>query len=123
MIYKVISKPEFKAFIDAIVRVNNAYGPCLVDTGAKGEPIYQFKPVKSADEISFDYTVTHSSAKPFFLPFRDELSSFTFKRVPVGIGELMDATIFMLSRFVIMLYFELLSLTDRTSEPAFASMM
>jgi uncharacterized membrane protein len=35
----------------------------------------------------------------------------------------MDATIFMLSRFVIMLYFELLSLTDRTSEPAFASVM
>jgi len=79
MIYKVISKPEFRAFIDAITRNNNSYGPQQVDTGSNGKPIYQFMPVKSADEIDFDYTVTHSSAKHFFLPYRDELSRFKFK--------------------------------------------
>ncbi|NTU69199.1 MAG: hydrogenase, partial [Chlorobiaceae bacterium] len=78
MIYKVISKTEFKAFIDAIVKENRAYGPQKVDTDSKGEPIYQFMPVKSAAEIDFDYTVTHSSAKPFFLPYREELSHFNF---------------------------------------------
>jgi hypothetical protein len=45
-----------------------------------------------------------TSTNPLLNPF--ELSSFIIKRVPTGIGELMDATIFMLSRFVIMLYFE-----------------
>ena len=61
MIYKVISKIEFGKFIDAIVKHNSAYGPRQVDTGRGGKPIYQFMPVKSADEIDFDYSVTHSS--------------------------------------------------------------
>ncbi|MEI7825401.1 MAG: hydrogenase, partial [Chlorobiaceae bacterium] len=78
MIYKVISKTEFRKFIDAIVKQNTAYGPRQVDTGIGGKPIYQFTAVKSADEIDFDYSVTHFSAKHFFLPFRDELSRFNF---------------------------------------------
>ncbi len=78
MIYKVISKSEFTAFIDAIVKANNAYGPRRVDSDRNGEPIYKFMPVASADEIAFDYTATHFSAKQFFLPFREELSHFSF---------------------------------------------
>ena len=78
MIYKVISKGEFRAFIDALVQNNSSFGPRKVDTGSNGKPIYQFMPVKSVDEIDFDYTVTHSSAKHFFLPYRDELSHFNF---------------------------------------------
>ena len=78
MIYKVISKREFKAFIDALVKNNSSFGPRKVDTGSNGKPIYQFMPVQSADEIEFDYTVSHLSAKRFFLPYHDELSHFNF---------------------------------------------
>ena len=78
MIYKVISKPEFRAFVDAVVRANTSYGPRPVDTDRNGEPIYQFMPVSSADEIAFDYTVTTSSAKHLLMPFREELSKFRF---------------------------------------------
>ena len=78
MIYKVISKREFRTFIDALVQNNSSFGPRKADTGNNGKPIYQFMPVKSVDDIEFDYTATHASAKHFFLPFRDELSHFNF---------------------------------------------
>ncbi|NTV05317.1 MAG: hydrogenase [Chlorobiaceae bacterium] len=78
MIYKVISKAEFKRFIDALVQNNSAFGPRLVDTDSRGESVYQFQPVSSVEEIAFDYTRTASSAKHFFLPFREELSQFHF---------------------------------------------
>jgi len=78
MIYKVISKTEFATFIDSLVRENLSYGPRQVDTDSNGQPVYQFREVRSADEIAFDYTTTHSSAKHFLLPFREELSRFAF---------------------------------------------
>jgi formate hydrogenlyase subunit 6/NADH:ubiquinone oxidoreductase subunit I len=78
MIYKVISKAEFKRFIDALVQNNSSFGPRRVDTDVQGEAVYQFQPVSSVDEIEFDYTRTASSAKHFFLPFREELSRFHF---------------------------------------------
>ena len=78
MIYKVISKGEFRRFVDALVKSNNSFGPRQVDTDSQGNPVYQFKPVQSVEEIAFDYTATASSAKHLFLPFREELSRFSF---------------------------------------------
>lgn len=62
-----------------------------------------------------------TSTKPLLDPA--PLSSFTRSFVPCGIGVLIEATIFMFSRFVNMLYFVLLSLTDDSSEPGLASVM
>ncbi|MEI7694443.1 MAG: 4Fe-4S dicluster domain-containing protein [Chlorobium sp.] len=79
MIYKVISKNEFRAFVDALVSNNRSYGPQQVETDRNGNPVYQYAPVQSVDDIAFDYTATESSAKHFFLPFREELSRFSFE--------------------------------------------
>ncbi len=78
MIYKVISKSEFKKFINALINENETFGPKLTDKTAEGKPIYQFQQVYSFDDLDLDYTVTYSSLKNFFLPFREELSSFNF---------------------------------------------
>ncbi|MCX6178085.1 MAG: 4Fe-4S dicluster domain-containing protein [Chlorobiales bacterium] len=78
MIYKIISKAEFKKFIDALVRDNTSFGPRRVDTDCRGEKVYQFLQVASFNDIAFDYTATASSAKHFFLPFCEELSRFVF---------------------------------------------
>ena len=78
MIYKVIAKSEFKRFTDALLRDNTSFGPRQVDTDSRGTAVYQFLPVSSSDDVAFDYTATASSAKHFFLPFREELSRFTF---------------------------------------------
>ncbi len=79
MIYKVIAKSEFKRFTDALLRDNTSFGPRQVDTDSRGKAVYQFLPVTSSDDVAFDYTATASSAKHFFLPFREELSRFVFQ--------------------------------------------
>ena len=79
MIYKVIAKSEFKRFTDALLRDNTSFGPRQVDTDSRGKALYQFLPVTSSDDVAFDYTATASSAKHFFLPFREELSRFVFQ--------------------------------------------
>ncbi|MDI6794453.1 MAG: hydrogenase, partial [bacterium] len=73
MIYKVITKNEFKRFINGLIKENQTIGPKQVDTDAAGRPIYQFGQVYSFDEMDLDYTITCSSVKNFFLPFREEL--------------------------------------------------
>lgn len=76
MIYKTISKPEFRRFVTLLMRDNETIGPKRVAADAKGDPIYQFAQVRSFDEMDLDYTVTYSSVKNFFLPFKEELARF-----------------------------------------------
>ncbi len=80
MIYKVITKNEFKKFINGLIDDNETIGPKLEDTAQDGTPIYRFNQVYSYDEIDLDYSVSYSSIKYFFLPFREELSRFDFSR-------------------------------------------
>ena len=78
MIYKTITKSEFKKFVSGLIKDNEAIGPKLVEKTSDGTPVYQFKEVHSYDEMDLDYTITGSSVKNFFLPFREELSEFSF---------------------------------------------
>ena len=78
MIYKVITKNEFKKFINGLIRENQTFGPKEIHRRGDGTAVYQFKEVNSFDEMDLDYTVTYSSVKNFFLPFREELSHFNF---------------------------------------------
>ncbi|NIM19966.1 MAG: hydrogenase [Candidatus Latescibacteria bacterium] len=79
MIYKVITKAEFKKFVSSLIRDNQTIGPKQVDTDKDGRPIYHFVEVHSYDEMDLDYTITYYSVKRFFLPFREELSRFEFE--------------------------------------------
>jgi formate hydrogenlyase subunit 6/NADH:ubiquinone oxidoreductase subunit I len=78
MIYKVIAKNEFAKFINYLIRDNPTFGPKKVETAAGGRPIYQFREVGSFEEMDLDYTISYSSIKNFFLPYREELSNYTF---------------------------------------------
>ena len=76
MIHKVITKNEFKKFVDGLIEQNQTFGPKQVDERADGSAIYQFKEVKSYDDMDLDYTVTYSSVKNFFLPFKEKLAKY-----------------------------------------------
>ena len=78
MIYKVITKKEFKKFVNGLIDSNETFGPRQVNTAKDGKPIYQFKEVHSFDEMELDYTLSYSSLKNFFLPFREVLSRYNF---------------------------------------------
>jgi len=79
MIYKTISKPEFKKFVNLLIKENPTFGPVEVAKNTKGKPIYQFEEVHSYDEIEIDYTMSYSSIKNFFLPFKETLSKFKYE--------------------------------------------
>ena len=78
MIYKTIEKSEFRKFVENLIAENQTIAPRQVATGKNGKPIYQFQEVHSWDEMDLDYTVTYSSVKNFFLPYREPLSRFEF---------------------------------------------
>ncbi|MFH2201919.1 MAG: 4Fe-4S dicluster domain-containing protein [Elusimicrobiota bacterium] len=78
MIYRVITKREFRKFVEGLMRDNQAIGPKRVASDRRGKPIYQFSEVRSYDEMDLDYDLTYSSIKNFFLPFKEELSRYEF---------------------------------------------
>ncbi|ACF12818.1 hydrogenase/sulfur reductase, beta subunit [Chloroherpeton thalassium ATCC 35110] len=78
MIYKVISKPEFRKFVEALIEANDVLGPVKADMDAHGKPLYKFERVASFDEMDLDYTISYSSVKNFFLPYREKLSEYDF---------------------------------------------
>ena len=80
MIYKVISKPEFKKFVDGLIQQNQTFGPKLADVDIHNKPIYRFEEVHSFDEMDLDYTLSYASIKNFFLPFREQLSRFKISK-------------------------------------------
>ena len=81
MIYKVITKAEFKKFITGLIKENQTIGPKAVDKDKDGKTIYQFREVSSFDDMDLDYTVINYSIKNFFLPFKEELSRFKYSDV------------------------------------------
>ena len=80
MLFKTITKQRFREFISGLISENVTIGPKAVDRDVHGNPVYQFEEVHSFDEIELDYPFTYSSVKNFFLPFKENLSTFAFCR-------------------------------------------
>jgi len=78
MLFKTLAKSEFKKLVEIILEKNEVVGPKQVATRLDGKPIYQYLPVQKFDEIRLDYDKTEYSAKTYFLPYKENLSSFRF---------------------------------------------
>lgn len=79
MLFKTLAKKDFKTLVESILAVNEVIGPKQVATRKDGKPIHQFLPVKNFEDIDLDYQNTEHSAKTYFLPYKETLSSFEFK--------------------------------------------
>lgn len=80
MLFKTITKDNFKKFVSGIIEHNVTIAPGIKDKDSKGNPVYQFEEIHSFDEIILSYTKSYSSIKNFFLPFKENLSTFDFKK-------------------------------------------
>jgi ferredoxin len=78
MLFRTLAKQEFRRMIEIIHESNEVIGPKRVGVNTKGAPIHQFLPVASFDEIDLGYETTEYSAKTYFLPYQENLSTFTF---------------------------------------------
>ncbi len=76
MIFKVFAKEELASLYE-VLAVNIIVGPTRKGLNRDGKPLYDFDVVYGFDELIFDYTATIHSAKRFFLPHEELLSSFS----------------------------------------------
>lgn len=76
MIFKVLQKEELKKFFDRMAADNTIVGPVQTGADFNGRPLYAFEQVSEFDNMRLDFTTTKLSAKPYFLPFREDLASF-----------------------------------------------
>lgn len=78
MLFRTLAKQEFKALVDILLEGNEVVGPKRVGTRKDGKPIHQYLPVERFEEIDLSYDRTEFSAKTYFLPYKEVLSTFSF---------------------------------------------
>ena len=76
MLFKILGKDEFRSLVEIILASNEIIAPKRVGTKAGDEPIHQFLPIDSFEEMDLDYRTTEYSAKTYFLPYRENLCRF-----------------------------------------------
>ncbi len=78
MLFKILPKSELENLVGILLGTIEVIGPKRIDTSKDGAPIHQYLPVKSFAELDLDYETTEISAKTYFLPFKELLSTFHF---------------------------------------------
>ncbi|MBD3166273.1 hydrogenase [bacterium] len=79
MLFRTVLKEEFNRLIDIFLSSHEVIAPKRIDVDRDGKPVHQFLPVSSIDEIDLGYETTEYSAKTYFLPFKETLSSFCYE--------------------------------------------
>jgi len=78
MLFKVVTKEAFRSLVEIMIEAGEIVAPVKIGERADGKPIHQYLPVDCFDEIDLDYETTHYSAKTYFLPYRENLSTYEF---------------------------------------------
>jgi sulfhydrogenase subunit beta (sulfur reductase) len=78
MLFKTLAKNEFHSLVDVILESNEVIGPTKVDADKHGKPIHQYLPIKTFEELDLTYETTGFSAKTYFLPYKECLSTWRF---------------------------------------------
>lgn len=78
MLFKVFSKTSFEQLVGLLLESNEVIGPRVVGERADQSPIHQLLPIETFADMDFGYGKTEYSAKTYFLPFRENLSTYQF---------------------------------------------
>ncbi len=79
MLFRVLSKESFKALVELLLESNEVIGPRTVGQKSDGNPIHQFLPIDEFDNMDLAYEKTEYSAKTYFLPFKENLCTYSFE--------------------------------------------
>ncbi|NOQ46928.1 MAG: hydrogenase [Desulfobulbaceae bacterium] len=77
MIFKVFQASEMETLF-GLLSVNRIVGPVEKGRDVDGKPLYDFDVVYDFKDLKLDYGQTIHSAKNYFLPYRENLCTFTF---------------------------------------------
>jgi formate hydrogenlyase subunit 6/NADH:ubiquinone oxidoreductase subunit I len=76
MLFRIVDKGEFERLVGILLESNEVVGPKQVDRNQKGKPLYQYLPIKSFKELALGYDTTDYSAKSYFMPYKETLSTY-----------------------------------------------
>jgi ferredoxin len=76
VLYKTITKENFRKMVEGLMEDNEVMGPKWRDRDAAGNKVYRFLKLNDFDELQMDYTRSYSSPKNFFMPFIEDLASY-----------------------------------------------
>jgi sulfhydrogenase subunit beta (sulfur reductase) len=80
MLFRILPKDEFTKLLEIMLASNEIIGPKKIGADKDGAPIHQYLPIGKVYEIDLDYETTEFSAKTYFLPYRETLSSYKFEQ-------------------------------------------
>lgn len=78
MIFKMFPAREL-AHLFELLSVNRVVGPVKKGQNAQGRDLYDFETLYHFEDLQLDYDQTIHAAKKYFLPHREETSSFTLQ--------------------------------------------
>jgi formate hydrogenlyase subunit 6/NADH:ubiquinone oxidoreductase subunit I len=79
MIFKTVTKRRFQTLVERLLEKDEVIAPTRTGVNNDGKPIHQYLPVQDFEAIDLDYVKTDYSAKTYFLPFRETLSTYHFE--------------------------------------------
>ena len=79
VLFKTLPKDEFRSLVEILLDTYEVIAPKRIGVNAKGRPLHHYLPVEAFDEIDLAYETTEYSAKTYFLPYRETLSTFSFE--------------------------------------------
>jgi len=78
MLFRTLDKCEFRRLIEHMLQSIEIIGPKRIATANGGRAIHQYLPIDSFSELDLAYETTEYSAKTYFLPFKENLSTYRF---------------------------------------------
>ena len=78
MLFRIIDKDQLRRLVEILLETVEVVAPKVGARDAADRPLHQFLPVRSWEEIDLDYQTTEYSAKTYFLPFQENLSTYSF---------------------------------------------
>lgn len=78
MLFRTLAKEQFRLLLELILDSNEVIGPKRVATTKENKPVHHYLPVTDLDQIDLEYQSTEFSAKTYFLPFKENLSTYRF---------------------------------------------
>ncbi len=78
MLFRTLTKETFAELVELIRESTEVIGPKRIGTDQEGKPIHQFLPIAEPGELDLGYETTEYSAKTYFLPYQENLSSYRF---------------------------------------------
>jgi len=78
MLFRTLTKIGFESLVEIMLDGTEVIAPRRVATRQDGTPIHHYLPAASFADMDLGYETTEYPAKTYFLPFRENLSTYTF---------------------------------------------